>query len=202
MPQTPSGGFAQASPGTLVQFAIFGLVSSAMLVTLERKSRTLQRMLTTSTSRMQIAGGHLGAMFIVVLLQAALLLVMGQLAFHVDYLRQPLAVVLVTLTLALWVASLGLLIGVAAKGEEQVILFSLIAMFFFTALGGAWFSLESTGAAFSAIGHLLPSAWAMTGYQNIIVRGLGVGSVLLPCAIQLGYAGLFFMLAVWRFSHE
>ena len=200
--QVASSGYAQSSPGMLVQFSIFGLVSSAMIVTVERKTRTLQRMLTTSTSRTQIITGHMAAMFVVVMLQAVLLLAMGQFAFGIDYLRQPLAVALVTIGLALWVACLGLFIGVVAKGEEQVVLYSMLAMFFFTALGGAWFSLESTGTVFSAIGHLLPSTWAMTGYQNIIVRGLGASSVLLPCAILLGYAAVFFTLAIWRFKHE
>ncbi|HEY3342824.1 MAG TPA: ABC transporter permease, partial [Anaerolineae bacterium] len=188
-----AGGFAQSSPGMLVQFSIFGLVSSAMIVTVERKARTLQRMLTTATNRTQIIAGHMAAMLVVVVLQAALLLTVGQFALGIDCLRQPLAVALVTLGLALWVACLGLFIGVVARNEEQVILYSLLAMFFFTALGGAWFSLETTGTAFSAIGHLLPSAWAMTGYQNIIVRGLGPSSVLLPCAILLGYAVVFFL---------
>jgi len=71
------------------------------------------------------------------LLQAVLLLAVGQSALGIDYLRQPLAVALVTIGLAPWVASLGLFIGVVAKGEEQVILYSMCAMFFFTALGGA-----------------------------------------------------------------
>jgi len=39
----------------------------------------------------------------------------------------------------------------------------------------------------------------MTGYQNIIVRGLGTSSVLLPCAILLGYAAVFCAVAIWLF---
>jgi hypothetical protein len=42
----------------------------------------------------------------------------------------------------------------------------------------------------------------MDGFQNIILRGLGFGSVLLPAAVLLGCAGLFFGLAVWRFKYE
>jgi ABC-2 type transport system permease protein len=89
---------------------------------------------------------------------------------------------------------------VVARGEKQVILFSLITMFFFSALGGAWFPLEVTGETFAAAGRLLPSAWAMIGFQNIVVRGLGTSSALQPAAILLGWALLFFFLAVWRFQ--
>ena len=61
-------------------------------------------------------------------------------------------------------------------------------MFVFSALGGAWFPLEFTGQTFSTIGHLTPSAWAMDGFQNIIVRELGLSSIGLPAGILLIYA--------------
>ena len=67
------------------------------------------------------------------------------------------------------------------------------------ALGGTWFPLEVAGGAFAAIGRLIPSAWAMNGLQNILIRGLGLESVGLPAVMLLAYAGLFFVLAVWRF---
>jgi ABC-2 type transport system permease protein len=94
---------------------------------------------------------------------------------------------------------LGLLIGVIAKSEEQAIIFSLIPMFVLSGLGGAWVPLEITGAAFQAVGHISPVAWAMDGFKNIVARGLGFNSVLLPAAALLGYALLFFGLALWRF---
>jgi len=45
----------------------------------------------------------------------------------------------------------------------------------------------------------MPSAWAMNGYQNILIRGLGFESAWMPTLILLAYALGFFLLAVWRF---
>ena len=89
----PLGGnpYNQTSPGMLVQFAIFGLVSSAQILVLERKSRTLQRMITTAMRPWQIIAGHLLAMFALGLLQTVLLIVFGQLVLGVDYFREPAA---------------------------------------------------------------------------------------------------------------
>ena len=42
----------------------------------------------------------------------------------------------------------------------------------------------------------------MNGFQNIVLRGLGLGSVLLPAGILLAYAVVFFALAMWRFEFE
>jgi ABC-2 type transport system permease protein len=194
--------YGQSSPGMMVQFSIAGLIGAANILVLERKSRSLQRLLTTAISRPEIVLGHYLAMFVMIFAQLALLIGFGQLALGVDYARAPIATLLLAVTMSLWTASLGLLIGVLAKTEEQVIIFSMILMFILSGLGGAWMPLEVTGETFQTIGHLLPTAWAMDGIQNIIVRGLGLGSVLLPVGIMLLYAVAFFALAVWRFRFE
>jgi ABC-2 type transport system permease protein len=182
-----------------VQFAIFGLITSAQILLQERKTRTLQRLITTAMKPWEIVAGHMLAMFTLTFLQTAMLVVFGQLALNVNYMSEPLGTLLVSVALGSWVASMGLLIGVIAKADDQVILYSMIAMFLFSALGGTWFPLESAGGAFAAIGNAMPSAWAMNGYQNILIRGLGLESTWTPALILLAYALGFFGLAVWRF---
>jgi len=189
----------QSSPGMIVQFAVFGLITSASVLVVERKSRALERLLTTPVHRWEIIAGHMLAMALVTFLQQAILIGLGQLLLGVDYLSALPGTLLVMLMLSLWVASLGLLISTLAKGEEQVVMWAMIAMFLFSGLGGAWMPLEYTGKAFSTIGHLTPTAWAMDGFQNIVLRGSGSGSALLPAGILLAYAVGFFGLAVWRF---
>lgn len=194
--------YNQTSPGILVMFSIFSLVTSASLLVAERKTRTLQRLMTTAMKFWQIIAGHLLAMFSLVFMQSLILVVFGQLFLKVDYLRQPVGIFLVVIGLGLWVAAMGLLIGVISKGDEQVVLYSMVAMFAFAALGGAWFPLEGAGHAFSTIGHLTPAAWAMDGFQNVLVRGQGFGSVLQPTGILLAYALGFFGLATWLFRRR
>jgi ABC-2 type transport system permease protein len=199
---TSSGGFAQASSGMMVQFSIFGLITSAMVLVLERKSGTLQRLLSTPILRTEVIAGHILAMFSVIFTQQLILVLVGQFVFRVDYMRQPLAILVMITVLSLWAASLGLLISAVSRKEDQVITLSLIAMFIFAAMGGAWFPLEVAGKAFAAIGHVMPTAWAMDGFQNILMRGLGFPSVLMPAGILLVYAAAFFGLAIWRFRFE
>jgi ABC-2 type transport system permease protein len=201
-PSIKINGFTQSSAGMIVQFAIFGLINSAMLLVLERKTRCLQRLLTTPIRRAEVIGGHILAMFLVVFAQEMILVILGQFVFGVNYFRQPGAILVMMVALALWAASFGLLIGAIAKGEDQVIVLCLIAMFLFSAMGGAWFPLDVAGKAFSAIGHVLPTAWAMDGFQNIVLRGLAFNSVLLPAGLLLAYALAFFGLALWRFKFE
>ena len=189
---------AHTSPGMMLQFAIAGLLTSAQIIVSERKSRSLQRLFTTSTRRIHILLGHYLAIFLITFSQFIVLLVFGQLILNVNYLRDTGATLLTAVSAALCIAALGVLIGCLAGSEEQAIIFALIPMFVFAGLGGAWVPLEVTGPTFQAIGHLSPIAWAMDGFKNVSVRGLGIESVLLPSAALIGYALLFFFLAAWR----
>jgi ABC-2 type transport system permease protein len=189
---------AHSSPAMMLQFAIASLLTAATVIVNERKTRSLQRLLTTATSRFQILCGHYLAIFAMIFIQFLILILFGQ-VLGVDYLRLPLATLLVAMVSAVCIAALGLLIGVMAKSEEQAIIFSLIPMFVLSGLGGAWVPLEFTGSTFQAIGHVSPVAWAMDGFKDIVARGLGFNAILLPAAALLGYAVLFFGLALWRF---
>jgi ABC-2 type transport system permease protein len=197
--ETQNTVLANTAPGMMLQFAIAGLLTAAQIIVVERKSYSLQRLLTTATRRIHILLGHYLAIFILIFSQFLVLIVFESMVFKVGYLRMPDATLLVAISAALCIAGLGLLIGILARSEEQAIIFSLIPMFILAGLGGAWVSLEVTGAAFQTIGHLSPIAWALDGFKNVIVRGLGVESVLLPAAALIGYAALFFGLATWRF---
>lgn len=48
----------------------------------------------------------------------------------------------------------------------------------------------------------MPSTWAMDGFQNIVMRGLGFSSVLIPAGLLMVYTLAFFGLALWRFKFK
>lgn len=192
--------FANISPGFMLQFAIAYLLTGAQLLVAERKSRSLQRLLTTAVPRPAILFGHYLAILIPLLVQFVLLLGFAQFLLGVKYSHSLSATLLIALTAALCIAALGLLIGVAARTEEQAVIFSLVLMFLLSILGGAWMPLEAAGEVFRVIGHLSPVAWALDGFKNVSVRGLGLEAALLPAAALLGYAALFYLLALWRFN--
>jgi ABC-2 type transport system permease protein len=195
-----AAALAHTSPGMMLQFAIAGLLTAATVIVNERKSRTLQRLLTTAARRVHILLGHYLAIFALIFTQFIVLIAFGQFLLKIDYLRVPEATLVVAFCAALCIAGLGLLIGVVARSEEQAVAFSLIPMFVFSGLGGAWVPLEFTGETFATIGHISPIAWAMDGFKNITIRGFGIESVFVPAAALAGYAIVFFALAVRRLS--
>lgn len=200
VPKVKDGGMslAHTSPGMMLQFAIAGLLTAAQVIVAERKSRTLQRLLTTATRRIHVLLGHYLAIFILIFTQFTVLISFGQFLLNVEYLRVPEATLLVAFTATLCISAMGLLIGTVAKTEEQATIFAIVPMFVFSGLGGAWVPLEVTGETFQLIGHLTPVAWGMDGFKNVIIRGFGLDSVLVPAGALALYALVFFSLAAWR----
>ena len=192
------GGFSQSSPGMIIQFTILGLISTAMVLLYERKSKTMGRMIATPIRFAGIIAGHTLAMFIAVYIQQLILVVVGQIIFKVPYFSNPGPLFLLLFFFALWATSLGVLISTFAKKEEQVVTLAIICMFIFSAFGGAWFPLEVAGPAFSRIGHVLPSAWVMDGLQDIILRGKGFNALRYPLLITAAYTVVFFAAATIR----
>ena len=115
---------AQSSPGMMLQFALAGLLTSAQMIVNERKSRVLQRMLTTATARVHILAGHYLSIFVLIFSQLMILIVFGQLALGLNYFSQILSTILMALSAALCIAAIGLLIGILAKTDDQAIMFA------------------------------------------------------------------------------
>ncbi|MGD2027047.1 MAG: ABC transporter permease [Anaerolineales bacterium] len=194
--------FIHTSPGMMAQFAIAGLIGAAEVLVTERRTRALARMLTTGMSRLGILIGHYLAMVGMILVQLLILVVFGQLFLQLDYFAHPLATLLIVVTAAMANAALGLLVGSLAKTSETAVVFSLIPMFIFAGLGGAWFPLEFAGETLVKVSRFTPVAWMMEGLKDILGRGLGLEAAWLPALALLGFTAVFFTLGALRFRFE
>ena len=199
---TIENSFAHSSPGMILQFAIAGLIGAAGVVVREKETRTLQRMLTTNFPPAGVLLGHFLAMFLMIFLQVIVLMIFGQLFLDLNYLNAPLASLLLAVCTAACFGAMGLLIGALSKKEESAIVYSLVPMFIFAALGGAWVPLEFTSETVQLVGHFSPVAWGMDGFKDILIRGNGIETVWLPCLVLLGFGVLFFALGAWLFKFE
>jgi ABC-2 type transport system permease protein len=197
-----AGGFDQSSTGSLVNWVLFSLMGITTVMVWERKQGLLRRLSTAGVRGREIIGGKLLAMVVITFLQQVLLVLLGQLAFGVNYFNSPLALLVIMVSLSMLAASFGLLIAVVFRSEQAVITTTVISAQLLAALGGAWFPLEVTGAGFSRVAHVLPSAWVMDSLHGIVLKGWGVGQVLFPMAIVWVWIVVLFGLAVWRYRPD
>ena len=196
------GGFKQSSPGELVNWILFSLLTIATGIVTERRMGSMRRLASVGVSKSTILGGKTLAMVIITLIQQVLLILLGQYAFNVDYFRSPLALILVMISLSCLAASLGLLISALFRTEQAVIATTVISAMLLAALGGAWFPLDVASAGFSRFAHVLPTSWVIDSFHGIILKGWGVAEVLGPIGIVWAWVVVLAALAVWRFRPE
>lgn len=196
--QTPTG-FVLSSPGMMVNFILFSLITAGVALIVERQNGTLQRLMTTRLRRWQLIGGKAAGMFCLTFVQQIILIGVAQLFFGVDYLRDPAALLIMMVSMSLIASTLGLLLASVLKSEQALIATTVLVSMAVAALSGAWFPLEITGQAFQTVGHVLPTAWVLDGLRGIVVRGFDVADVLPAFLVSLAWAAGFFVLAVWRF---
>lgn len=194
-----AGGFDQSSTGSLVNWVLFSLLGVTATVVWERRQGLLRRLMVAGVRAREIIGGKMLAMVMITFLQQLLLVLLGQLAFGVDYFSSPLALLLTMVSLSMLAAAFGLLITSLFRSEQAVIATTVITAQLLAALGGAWFPLEITGAGFSRVAHFLPSAWVMDSLHGITLQGWGIGDVLGPMGIVWIWIVALFAIAVWRF---
>lgn len=195
-------GFDQSSTGGLVNWVLFGIMGVAGMTVWERKRGLLKRLSVAGIKAHQIVGGKLLAMVLITLLQQLLLVIVGRFALGVDYFNNPLALILVMVSMSGLAASFGLLVAVLFRSEQAVTASTVISALLLAALGGAWFPLEVTSAGFSQAAHILPSAWLMDSLHGLTLGGWGVGDVLMPLGIVWAWIIVLAGLAVWRYRPE
>lgn len=198
----PAQGFDQSSTGGLVNWVLFGIMGIAGMTVWERRQGLLRRLEVAGIRAHQIVGGKIVAMIIITLLQQILLVLVGRFALGVDYFSNPLALLLIMVSMSGLAASVGLLISVLYRSEQAVVATTVITALLLAAMGGAWFPLEVTGAGFSRAAHVIPSAWIMDSLHGITIRGWGVADVLLPLGVVWAWIVALFGLGVWRYRPE
>jgi ABC-type multidrug transport system permease subunit len=195
-------GFDLSSSGALVNWVLFSLLTVATGLVWERRQGLLRRLSAVGVPGVEIVSGKMMAMVVIAFTQQLLLVLLGQLAFGVDYFNNPLALLMTMISLSVLAASLGMLVSSVFRSERAVIATVVISAQLLAALGGAWFPLEVTSASFSRVAHFLPTAWIMDSLHGIILKDWGVADVLFPLAIVWIWIVVLFGTAVWRFRPE
>jgi len=198
----PANGTNQSSPGSLVNFGLINLLSCAIVFVNERVNGTLRRLVTSPLSKLTLLTGKIVGPVVMGILQTVLLVGVGQWVFGVAWGRNPLALAVVALAFILAGVSIGIFISTVVRTTDQAVSLMIGASMMMAALGGAWWPLDITPPFMQQIGHLFPSAWAMDGFQSVILRGAGVAEVAQPALVLFGFAAIFFALGIWRFRYE
>lgn len=203
VPQTDSTAMmmARIMAGMLIFFAFYTGASSAQSILTEEEEGTLARLFTTPASRSTILAGKFVGVFIIVIVQACVVMAASSIAFKINW-GQPVTAALITIGLVVMAASFGLLLISQAKNARQsgVMIGTVLAL---TGMLGGLFTVAIPNMPdfFKALSLIMPQGWALRGWLSALDRA-GPIDVLLPVIIMLVLGAIFFGLAVTFFRRR
>ncbi len=187
--------FSLVAPQELVLFVFINAAASGAALVRMRRTGVLRRALAGPAGAGSIVLGVLAAWFVVALVESVLIVLVGSLAFDVDWGAPSPAAVLVVL-FALVGAGAGLLAGAVAGNEDRVGAITPPIGLVLGALGGCMVPLEVFSPTMRTIAHVTPHYWAMSAWQRLVFDGAGFGDVAGPLAALAGFALVFVGVAV------
>ncbi len=191
---------SQVLVGMMLFFMLFGAATPARSVLEEHQQGTLSRLFTTSTPRSVILGGKYIAVFLVVLLQAAVLLLAGWLLMGADW-GELGPVVALTVCSALVAASLGLVTVSFAKTPSQAGAVSSAIFVFLGLISGNFTGTASIGGTFGAVRRVSPLGWLMEGWSELLFGG-SWSNIVLPVGVALVFTVVLFGIATFFFRRR
>jgi ABC-2 type transport system permease protein len=170
----------------------------------ERETGTFRRLMTLPVSPAGLLAGKLGASVLVCLAQFLLMSGVGWLVLPwlgtsgliVPPAQWP-AAALVAVAAALAATGYGIMVGALARRHEQASMFGAVSVVIAAALGGIMVPAYVMPPAMQAIGAWSPLAWGLTAFQDIFVRGRGVGSVAPAVSMLAGFFAATMTVAAW-----
>lgn len=184
---TAGGTFSYTAPSNLVLFVFINTFAVSTILANDRKTGVIKRQLATPAPASAILVGIGLSKLVFSLAQSALIVLIGTLAFGVQW-GDPLGAIALVVVFAVLATAVGLLIGSTASDADQAqsigIPFGVAAGM----LGGCMWPLDVVPRAMQVVGHISPHAWAMDAWQELIYDRAGLAGIAPNLAVLAGMA--------------
>lgn len=191
--------FSLTAPQNLVLFVFINSLAGAASLVGMRREGVLRRVLAGPTTGAQVVVGLGAAWFVLALVQSVVILLVGAVAFGVDW-GDPVAAAALTLCFALVGSGAGLLVGALFDDPDRVAAIGPPVGIVLGALGGCMVPLEIFPPAMATVARAVPHYWAMTAWQRLIFDGDGVRAIAGPVLVLTCFGVGFLWLAARRLT--
>jgi ABC-2 type transport system permease protein len=194
-------------PGFAIMFIFLTAQATAQSIYEEKKVGSFRRLLAAPISKGTILVGKMVPNLITALAQFVVIFAVGvlllpQLGISAMTLgNDPLALILVTLVIALCSTSLGVLIAGLARTEGQISGLSTVVLWCMGFAGILLLQIPRV-PAIDTIAQVIPHYWANEAFHDLLVRGQGLADVMSSILPLLGLTIVFFVLGLWRFEFD
>ncbi len=189
-------GFADASPFALtaaqnvVLFTFITSLTSATIMVRSRARGIIGRAMASPAGAPAIAVGLTASWFLLALAQSLLILMVGALAFGVDW-GDPLAATLLVVLFAAAGAGAGLMAGAVFGNQERLGAAAAPIGLVLGALGGCMVPAEFFPDSIRTVAKVVPHFWALEGWQTVLFDGGSVADITGPLGVLALFAAAF-----------
>lgn len=197
-----------AVPAFTVMFVFLAAQTTARSIYEEKRLGSFRRLLAAPMSKAALLAGKMLPNFVTALIQTAVIFAFGLVGLRLMGLQPlslgnaPVGVILVAMAMALCSSGLGILIAALARTESQIGGLSTLILWGAGILGGSFVPLFILEQFLGTLPRFVPHYWANRAFENLLIRGLGLSSVIAELGALLAFTALFFAIGLWRFDFD
>lgn len=175
------------------------MMFTAVAIVRERERGNLELLITTPASSFEMMLGKLLPYVFIGLIQTTLVLLLGALLFNVPVNGGLGALYLAALLFIAATLTLGLLASTLAQTQMQAFQMSFFVLLPSILLSGFVFPFEGMPPLAQWIAQVLPLTHFIELVRGIVLRGAGLGDLLLPIYKLVGFTALSLTVVTLRF---
>ncbi len=188
-------------PGVVaLVLALVGAQLTSLTISREWERGTMEVLVSTPVTRMELMVGKILPYFFIGLLDAAFCLIIAVFWFETPFRGAVSTLFLTTSLFLIVVLGLGYFISASIKsqiGASQIAL--VVTLLPTTLLSGFAFPIEQMPAPVQAITYLVPARYYFSILKAIFLKGSGLGDLIAPIALLAVYATIIGLLAARAF---
>lgn len=193
-------GYDAGAQSQLILFMFLTSLTGAVELVVTRQLGISRRMFSTPTGLWTIIFGESAARVAFAIAQGLFIIAATALLFGVRW-GDPAAVGAIVLVFALVSGGAAMIVGSLAANPSQAGALGPALGLLFGLLGGAMVPADIFPDAMRTLSRATPHAWAVEALRSLGEPGTGLGTIAPQVAVLLGFAALFFGVAVVRLRH-
>jgi ABC-2 type transport system permease protein len=168
----------------------------------ERSQGTIERLMATPANRLEIVLGYLLGLGLFAVIQVAVILFFTVWVLDIHYVGHLGLMFLTIVLLAVVGVTLGILATAFARTEFQIIQFIPIIIFPQILLGGTFWAVSEMPSYLQPLAYIMPLYYANRALRDVMLKGWGVAEIWPNLAILTGISAALIILSTLIMRRE
>ncbi len=192
-------GFSLSFPGMLIMFVMMNiLIYGGISLHQDLESGITRRTLVAPVSKTGFLTASILFRTLIGIFQALILLVAGQIFFHINYLTASIWLLPLITLFSLAIASLSMLLATTVRNPDRISTAAIILTLPLAALGGCWWPLEIVPKFWQKIAWYLPTGNLRDVFSKLFIHHISFNDIAPNAAYLIVLSIILTVAATYR----